>query len=228
MCSSESFCPRLRCPTQHAGTSPAYSRKQRQLEGRRDSDRRRSILTAFAPAVPFSIGANRFSSSHIGARRGPVEARAKGIVFRWRFDRLSVPTTVASLEKARAFSGSLEPSHPEGILSFWEMYAQRSIEDRLPSLGLEGHIVPGDLGGELAALRVDAIEDGSVFGKVGLTKGDLLLEVDGEPFFDDSTVSELRAWLVRELDARPRKFALRVLRRGAELALDVTVSLEPF
>ena len=85
----------------------------------------------------------------------------------------------------------------------------------------------GDLGGELAALRVDAIEDGSVFGKVGLKKGDLLLEVDGEPFFNDSTVSELRAWLVRELDARPRKLALRVLRRGAELALDVTVSLEP-
>ena len=139
-----------------------------------------------------------------------------------------VPTTVASLEKARAFSGSLEPSHPEGILSFWEMYAQRSIEDRLPSLGLEGHIVPGDFGGELAALRVDTIEDGSVFGKAGLEKGDLLLEVDGEPFFDDSTVSELRAWLVRELDARPRKLALRVLRRGAELALEVTVSLEPF
>ena len=61
----------------------------------------------------------------------------------------------------------------------------------------------------------------------GLKKGDLLLEVDGEPFFNDSTVSELRAWLVRELDARPRKLALRVLRRGAELALDVTVSLEP-
>ena len=141
--------------------------------------------------------------------------------------RVRVPTTVASLEKARAFSGSLEPSHPEGILSFWEMYAQRSIEDRLAALGLEGHIVQGDLGGELAALRVDAIEDGSVFGKVGLKKGDLLLEVDGEPFFDDSTVSELRAWLVRELDARPRKLALRVLRRGAELALDVTVSLEP-
>ena len=95
MCSSESFCPRLRCPTQHAGTSRAYSRKERQLEGRRDSDRHRSILTAFAPGVPFSVGANRFSSSHIGARRGPVEARAKGIVFRWRFDRLSVPTTVA-------------------------------------------------------------------------------------------------------------------------------------
>ncbi|TDI38818.1 MAG: hypothetical protein E2P02_19925 [Acidobacteria bacterium] len=139
-----------------------------------------------------------------------------------------VPTSVASLAKARAFSESLEPSHPEGILSFWEMYAQRSIENRLPSLGLEGHIVPGDLGGELAALRVDAIEKAGIFDKAGLQEGDLLLEVDGEPFFNDSTVSELRAWLVRELDARPRKLALRVLRRGAELALDVTVSLEPF
>ncbi len=87
MCSSESSYPRLRCPTQHAGTSRAYSRKERQLEGRRDSDRRRSILTAFAPAVPFSVGANRFSSSHIGARRGPDEARAKGIVFRCRFEQ---------------------------------------------------------------------------------------------------------------------------------------------
>ncbi len=139
-----------------------------------------------------------------------------------------MPTTDASFEKALAFSGSLEPSHPEGILSFWEMYAQRSIENRLPSLGLEGDIVPGDFGGELAALRLDTIEDGSVFGKVGLRKGDLLLEVDGEPFFNDSTVSKLRAWLVRELDARPRKLALRVLRRGAELALDVTISLDPF
>ena len=139
-----------------------------------------------------------------------------------------VPTSVASLGKSARLSESLEPSHPEGVLSFWEMYAQRSIEDRLPPLGITGHIVPGDLGGELAALRVDAIEDGSVFDKVGLQEGDLLLEVDGEPFFNDSTVFELRAWLIRELDARPRTITLRVLRRGAELALNATVSLEPF
>ncbi len=155
------------------------------------------------------------------ARGDPGRAYAASLL-------VNVPTSAASLEKARAFSASLEPSHPQGVVSFWEMYAQRTIEDRLPALGITGHIVPGDLGGALAALLVDAIEDGSLLEEAGLQKGDLLFEVDGEPFFNDSTVFELRAWLVRELDARPRKMALRVVRRGAELSLHATASLEPF
>ena len=43
--------------------------------------------------------------------------------------RLTVPRSRAALARAVALTEELTPEHPEGTLSFWEMYAVRALEE---------------------------------------------------------------------------------------------------
>src|SRR5262249_50194501 len=50
---------------------------------------------------------------------------------------VTVPTTPdANANAERAFN-AMTPKRAEGTLSFWEMYATRALEERVPSLGFE-------------------------------------------------------------------------------------------
>lgn len=140
---------------------------------------------------------------------------------------VDVPTNAESLEVARRLSASLRTRHPEGALSFWETYAMRSLEDRLPALGIEGQETSAT-NGEQTTIRIDVVAESSAFYRAGLRPGDVLVEVDGEPFFEGSGLDGLRSWLVRELEETPREVSLRIRRGGKEQTLLATLSLQPF
>ena len=140
---------------------------------------------------------------------------------------VDVPTSAESTKTARQLSASLRARHPEGVLSFWEAYAMRSLEDRLPPLGLVGRET-GVTRGEQTSIRIDDVAEDSAFFRAGLRPGDVLVEVDGEPFFEGSGLDGLRSWLVRELDATPREVSLRIRRGAKEQMLLATLSLQPF
>lgn len=135
---------------------------------------------------------------------------------------LSVPNTPESVAVGQAFWASLAPQHTEGQLSFWEMYAQRALEERFPDLGFSGEEVelPGRGGvsaPEQTALRVTSV---SAHGPAGLQQGDLLLSIGGESFFRDrGGVGSTYQWMVRELRETPRSYSLSILRDGAPLSL---------
>jgi predicted esterase len=142
---------------------------------------------------------------------------------------LDVPSSDASLELARAFSGRFEPRQREGQLSFWEMYAVRTLEDRFPTLGFQGEPVQNTSGlgltGEQTAIRIEEIDGEGPFARVGLRVGDVLVEVGGEPFYAGRGLHELRAWLFRELTGAPRRYELIVIRDGERIALEAELSL---
>ncbi len=103
----------------------------------------------------------------------------------------------------------------------------QSLEDRLPPLGLVGQET-GAARGEQTSIRLDDVAEDSAFYRAGLRPGDVLVEVDGEPFFEGSGLDGLRSWLVRELDATPREVSLRIRRGAQEQMLLATLSLQPF
>jgi hypothetical protein len=142
---------------------------------------------------------------------------------------VTVPQTEESLKAGRTLWTSLEPKHPEGILSFWEMYATRALEERFPTLGLEGEAVedPARFGleGEKTGIRLTQIDPAGPFGNVGLQPGDVLLEVDGEPFFTSRGLGFLHAWLLRELDGVARPYPLLIGRNGERLELEAELAL---
>ena len=140
---------------------------------------------------------------------------------------VDVPTSAESLKVAQRLSASLRARHPEGVLSFWETYAMRSLEDRLPALGLEGQET-GASRREQTSIRIEGVAKDSGFYRAGLRPGDVLVEVDGEPFFEGSGLDGLRSWLVRELEETPREVFLRIRRGGKEQTLLATLSLQPF
>ena len=113
------------------------------------------------------------------------------------------------------------------MLSFWETYAVRSLEDRLQPLGLEGREGPAERF-EQTTIRLDDVAEDSAFYRAGVRAGDELVEVDGEPFFIGGGLDELRSWLVRELDETPRELSVLIRRGGQEQKLIATLSLQPF
>jgi S1-C subfamily serine protease len=113
------------------------------------------------------------------------------------------------------------------VLSFWETYATRSLEDRLPALGLEGQET-GASRREQTSIRIEGVAKDSAFYRAGLRPGDVLVEVDGEPFFEGSGLDGLQSWLVRELEETPRAMLVRIRRGGKEQTLLATLSLQPF
>jgi predicted esterase len=142
---------------------------------------------------------------------------------------VTVPQSEESLEAGRSLWKSLEPKHPEGVLSFWEMYATRALEERFPTLGLEGQAVddPTQLGldGEMTGIRLTQVDPDGPFGEVSLRVGDVLLEVDGEPFVASHGLGFLHAWLLRELDGVARPYTLLIWRNGERLELESELAL---
>lgn len=144
--------------------------------------------------------------------------------------RLEVPDTPASRAAAEKLTASLAPVTPAGQLSFWEMYAARALEERLPDVGFEGDEVPLPAGVRPApdrvAIRVARVRPGGDLAAAGLRTGDLVVAVDGEPFFAGrGGVAGLHAWLVRELRSGPSSYRITVVRDGRQLDLTAELKL---
>jgi len=146
---------------------------------------------------------------------------------------VSVPTSPASIQVGIDLSDEVRPTHEEGILSFWEMYAQRSLEERFPGLGITGDEVelpPGThRAPEQVGFRVADIAASSPLVGADLRPGDVLVEVGGEPIFrgmgGDASVFE---WLVRELRAEPKEYSVQVQRGGVPIDTTVRLRLGPY
>jgi dienelactone hydrolase len=147
--------------------------------------------------------------------------------------RVDVPATPAALAAAERAFDELTPKRPEGTLSFWEMYAMRALEERVPALGLDGveEALPAavKLGGEQVAVRIRQVAPTSPMAAAGLQAGDLLLEVGGEPFFRGrGALTTLRQWLVRELRAEPASYTVVTWRDGRRVESNVRLALGPY
>ena len=170
------------------------------------------------------------------ARVALEEARRLGDHQRVYAARLTVPvpSTASSLARAQVLWSSLTPTHPEGQLSFWEMYAARALEERFPGLGFDGVEValPAPMGPpapEQVAIEVTALDAEGEAARVGLQTGDILLAVGGEPFFAGrGGVANLERMIRRELREYASDYPFRAWRQGEELVLDASLALGPY
>ena len=147
---------------------------------------------------------------------------------------VAVPMAEAPVANGAAFWEEVAPVHQEGQLSFWEMYATRALEERFPSVGFEGAEVALPRSVEPSApeqvgIRVTGVDSNGPAARAGLSEGDLLLTVDGEPFFSGRDgVSGLHAWMMRELRETPRDYPMIVLRQGQPVTLEASYRLGPY
>jgi hypothetical protein len=144
-----------------------------------------------------------------------------------------VPTSAASVQIGSELESEVVPSHEEGILSFWEMYAQRALEERFPSLGITGDEVelpPGTrTSPEQVGFRVTQIDASSPLVAADVRLGDVLVQVGGEPIFRGTGgVEPLYSWIVRELRGEPREYAVLVQRGGVPITTLVELVLGPY
>ena len=146
--------------------------------------------------------------------------------------RLDVPNSTRANGVAEEFSRELAQKRSEGTLSFWEMYATRALEERMPSVGFEATEVPLPSlvkgAAEQMALRVDTVESGSGVAGAGLRPGDVLVEFAGEPFFRGRGAAHLRRWLIRDLRSAPLPFPLILVRGDKLVTLDAKLQLGPY
>ncbi|MFH1766456.1 MAG: PDZ domain-containing protein [Gemmatimonadota bacterium] len=163
------------------------------------------------------------------------EARRLGNERRVYAARLTVPvpTTRASYERAILAWDELASTHPQGQLSFWEMYAVRALEERVPTVGFEGSEDPLPEGVSVApeqvGVRVTAMEPGGPAEAAGLLPGDVLVSFGGEPFFHGrGGVGGLHHWLIRELRETEREYQLVVSREGGLEMLQASYVLGPY
>lgn len=147
---------------------------------------------------------------------------------------VEVPRTTASVAAGIALSVALEPTHAEGTLSFWEMYAVRALEERFESVGFSGRetsLPPGveATAPEQVAVRVADIDAASAAAEAGLRVGDVLLAFGGEPFFEGrGGVTRLHHWLVRELRTHAQEYDLLVWREDRVVTLRSGFVLGPY
>jgi pimeloyl-ACP methyl ester carboxylesterase len=147
---------------------------------------------------------------------------------------VQVPGDGAPLAAARQLTEvDLAPRRAPGTLSFWEMYAVRALEERFPGVGFAANEValPAQLDGrpEQVGLRVTEVDGDGAFGVGGLEVGDVVIEVDGEPFFDGrGGVAALRAWLMRELRSEASDYPVTMVRRGRLRSMTVSLTLGPY
>ena len=134
---------------------------------------------------------------------------------------ITVPDTREANAVGEALSGSLAPKHPEGTLSFWETYAVRALEERFPGLGIEGASEDG-------VVRITGVDPGSPFERAGVEVGDKLVEIGGEPFYDDRGLTAHYQWILRELDGVARPYTIVVLRDGVRREFTATLKLGPY
>jgi dienelactone hydrolase len=143
---------------------------------------------------------------------------------------VNVPTTAEAIAAGERAFNEMTPKHAEGTLSFWEMYATRALEERVPSLGFDGReeALPAGVTAapEQVAIRVRQVEAAGPLSSAGLKAGDLLLEVGGEPFFRGrGGVTGLHHWLIRELRAAPAPYKVVVWRDGKRVESTIQLKL---
>jgi dienelactone hydrolase len=146
---------------------------------------------------------------------------------------VDVPTTAAALAVAQRAFDELTPKRAEGTLSFWEMFATRALEERMPALGIDGaeEAVPAGVNAaaEQVAVRIRQVAATGPLAAAGLKPGDLLLEVGGEPFFRGrGALTTLHHWLVRELRNEPAPYAVVAWRGGRRVESSVRLALGPY
>jgi hypothetical protein len=147
--------------------------------------------------------------------------------------RIQVPAAPDGVASARQAFDALAPKHAEGTMSFWEMYATRALEERVPTLGIEGVEEPAPAaatsGGEQVAVRLTRVSPSGPLAAADLTVGDLLLEVGGEPFFQGrGALAGLHHWLIRELRGEPAIYPVAVWRDGRRVESSVPLKLGPY
>jgi dienelactone hydrolase/predicted thioesterase len=146
---------------------------------------------------------------------------------------VDVPATPAAIAVAERAFAELTPKHAEGPLSFWEMFATRALEERVPALGLDGAeeaLPPGvKAAGEQVAVRVRHVAASGPLAGAGLKAGDLLLEVGGEPFFRGrGALTTLHHWIIRELRSEPASYTVVTWRDGRRVESTVRLALGPY
>jgi hypothetical protein len=146
---------------------------------------------------------------------------------------VDVPATPDAIAVAERAFNELTPTHAEGTLSFWETFATRALEERVPALGLDGAeevLPPGvNAAGEQVAVRVRQVASSGPLSAAGLKPGDLLLEVGGEPFFRGrGALTALRQWLMRELRIEPAPYSVVAWRDGRRVESRVWLMLGPY
>jgi len=146
---------------------------------------------------------------------------------------VDVPATPASLAAAQRAFDELTPKRAEGTLSFWEMFATRALEERVPSLGIDGaeEALPAGVSAaaEQVAVRIRQVAATGPLAAAGLKPGDLLVEVGGEPFFRGrGALTALHHWLVRELRNEPAPYAVVAWRDGRRVESSVRLALGPY
>jgi predicted esterase len=188
---------------------------------------------------PVRVIANGSSSVHYPTRSIEMAleiVRTRGderLVFPVSLD-VDLPTGRASVAAGETLWSELAPTYSEGVLSFWEMYAVRALQERFPNMGFSGTEVGMPLdtrttAPEQVALRVDSVSDDSPAAAAGLRRGDVLLNFGGEPFFRGrGGVTGLYHWLVRELRTHPQSYELIVWRDGERMVLAGSFSLGPY
>jgi dienelactone hydrolase len=146
---------------------------------------------------------------------------------------VDVPATPPSIAAAERSWSELTPTHAEGTLSFWETYATRALEERLPSLGFDAveDALPAAVSasGEQIALRVRRVFNGTPVADAGLRSDDLIVSFGDEPFFRGrGGGSCLYRWLVRELRADVKAYSIVVWRAGSLHTLTARLKLGPY
>ena len=178
----------------------------------------------FAGTVERSIRTALEEARRLGDERRVYAARVT----------VAVPGGDAALAIAKALWEELQPRHPEGRLSFWEMYAVRALEERFPDVGFSGDEVPLPRGLTVSApeqvgIRITAVQAGGAASEAGLEPGDVLITVGGEPFFQGrGGVRGLHHWMVRELRTNPAEYELTAWRDGRMTTLSATYQLGPY
>lgn len=159
------------------------------------------------------------------------EARALADERRIAAARVTVKVSAPGADAGRKLWTSLAPRHPEKTLSYWERFAIAALNERLPTLGIDGVEVAmpgGRAAGEQVAIRVNSVTAGP-FQPFGLAAGDLLLEVGGEPFFrGNGGIEGLRQWLMRELRSKATEVAILISRDGRQRTLTGQLALGPY
>jgi dienelactone hydrolase len=146
---------------------------------------------------------------------------------------VDVPATPDAIAIAERAFNELTPQHAEGTLSFWEMYATRALEERVPTLGFDGaeEALPSGVkaAAEQVAVRVRQVAPAGPLSGAGIKPGDLLVEVGGEPFFRGrGAVTGLHQWLIRELRGDAAPYTIVMWRDGRRVESTIPLKLGPY
>ena len=146
---------------------------------------------------------------------------------------VNVPVTPEAVAAGERAFNELTPKHAEGTLSFWEMYATRALEERVPTLGFDGaeEALPSGVkaAAEQVAVRVRQVAPAGPLSGAGIKPGDLLVEVGGEPFFRGrGAVTGLHQWLIRELRGDAAPYTIVMWRDGRRVESTIPLKLGPY